>query len=369
MSEHSAAGGEVIPLDLTRRRPRHAPGAARPAPAGGSASGRPRCGATTVDGRACRNYAGPSGRCAVHAVATSAGDQQRRIEEAARPELPPLKEWEDAVAGVLSFLRRRLTGAYSIDLYGFDRELTEQVIAPLARPLYQRYWRVRTVGVEHIPDDGGVLLVANHSGTLPFDAVMTKLAVYDEHPQRRHLRELAADLAMRTPVIGPLSRKTGNALAHDDDAIRLLSAGEAVGVWPEGYKGLGKHYRDRYKLQRFGRGGFVEVALRTGAPIVPVAIVGAEEIYPIVANVRPLARLLGLPYFPMTWQFPLLGPAGLLPLPSKWVIEFGEPIPTTSYPSDAADDPMTVLELSDRVRDTIQQMLYRTLLGRRSVFF
>ncbi len=270
---------------------------------------------------------------------------------------------------MLSFLRRRLTGAYPVDLYGFDRELTEQVIAPLARPLYQRYWRVRTVGVEHIPDDGGVLLVANHSGTLPFDAVMTKLAVYDEHPQRRHLRELAADLALRTPVIGPLSRKTGNALAHDDDAIRLLSAGEAVGVWPEGYKGLGKHYRDRYKLQRFGRGGFVEVALRTGAPIVPVAIVGAEEIYPIVANVRPLARLLGLPYFPMTWQFPLLGPAGLLPLPSKWVIEFGEPISTASYPPDAADDPMTVLELSDRVRDTIQQMLYRTLLGRRSVFF
>ncbi len=198
---------------------------------------------------------------------------------------------------------------------------------------------------------------------------MTKVALFDEHPARRHLRELAADLALRSPVIGPLARKTGNTLAHGDDATRLLDAGELVGVWPEGFKGIGKPYRDRYKLQRFGRGGFVEVALRTGKPIIPVAIIGAEEIYPMIANAKFLARLLGFPYFPITWQFPALGPLGLVPLPSKWLIDFGEPIETAGYGPEAADDPMLVFELTDRVRDTIQQMLYRNLLGRRSIFF
>ena len=276
---------------------------------------------------------------------------------------------EAAVRGILSFARKRLTGDFEVDDYGFDRDLTEQVIMPLARPLYQRWWRVRAAGIGNVPGDGGALLVANHAGTIPFDAVMTKLAVYDEHPQRRHVRELAADLALRVPVVGPLARKTGNTLAHGEDAIRLLTGGELVGVWPEGFKGIGKPYRDRYKLQRFGRGGFVEVAIRAGVPIIPVATIGSEEIFPIVANIKPLARLLGFPYFPITWQFPLLGPLGLVPLPSKWVIEFGEPIHTEQYGPDAADDPMLVFEITDRVRDTIQQMIYRNLMGRRSIFF
>jgi 1-acyl-sn-glycerol-3-phosphate acyltransferase len=225
------------------------------------------------------------------------------------------------------------------------------------------------VGLEHVPSDSGALIVANHAGTLPFDAIMTKVALLDEHPAHRHLRELAADLALRVPIIGPLARKTGNTLAHNDDAIRLLGAGELVGVWPEGFKGIGKLYRDRYKLQRFGRGGFVEVALRAQVPIIPVAIVGAEEIYPMIANARVLARLFGLPYFPITWTFPLLGPLGMVPLPSRWVIDFGEPIDTARFGPEAAEDPMTVFELTDRVRDTIQQMLYRNLMGRRSIFF
>ncbi|MPZ88518.1 MAG: hypothetical protein GEU81_10675 [Nitriliruptorales bacterium] len=266
-------------------------------------------------------------------------------------------------------MRRRFTGQYEIDVYGFDRELTEQVLLPLARPLYRSYWRVRTLGMEHVPSESGGLIVGNHSGTLPFDAIMVKIALLDEHPAHRHLRELAADLALRVPFVGPLARKTGNTLAHTEDALRLLRSGELVGVWPEGFKGIGKHYRDRYKLQRFGRGGFVEVALHAQVPIVPVAIIGAEEIYPMVADVRWLARLLGLPYFPITWQFPLLGPLGVAPLPSKWVMEFGEPIETTGYGPEAADDPMLVFELVDRVRDTIQRMLSRNLKERRSIFF
>jgi len=315
--------------------------------------------------------------------ARRARETARRVEDGrahptAQPAPPPLAEaelpeapsddFEAALAAALAFLRRRLTGDYEVDVYGFDPELSEQVLLPLARPLYRSYWRVSTTGLEHVPAEGGALIVANHAGTLPWDAVMTKLALLDEHPAHRHLRELAADLALRVPVIGPLARKTGSTLAHSEDAAGLLDGGELVGVWPEGFKGIGKLYRDRYKLQRFGRGGFVEVALRSQVPIIPVAIVGAEEIYPMVANLKFLARIFGLPYFPVTWQFPLLGPLGVLPLPSKWSIEFGEPIDTTPYGSEGADDPMLVFEMTDRVRDTIQQMLYRTLLGRGSIF-
>lgn len=272
-----------------------------------------------------------------------------------------------ALAEALAAVRRRLQGAYDVDDFGFDRDLTEQVLMPLARPLYQRYWRVRTIGIDRVPS-AGALLVANHSGTLPFDAVMTKLALYDEHPDRPHLRPLTADLAFRAPLLGPLIRKSGGVLAHDDDAAALLRDGALVGVWPEGFKGIGKPYRERYRLQRFGRGGFVEVALRTQVPIVPVAIVGAEEIYPLVANVRPLARLLGLPYFPITWQFPALGPLGVVPLPSRWLIAFDDPIPTAGHDPADAEDPSVVLDLADRVRDAVAGLLADTLAQRPSVF-
>jgi 1-acyl-sn-glycerol-3-phosphate acyltransferase len=351
------SGAQVITLDEHRREP--------------AATGpRPRCAHRGADGATCRNYAGHSGYCRVHEPEDSqAAPVSSFTPREGASDDPSPSETEELIAEALAFLRRRITGDYDIDVYGFDRELTEQVLMPLARPLYRRYWRVRAVGLDHVPSDSGALIVANHAGALPFDAIMTKVALFDEHPARRHLRELAADLALRTPVIGPLARKNGNTLAHSDDAMRLLSAGELVGVWPEGFKGIGKLYRDRYKLQRFGRGGFVEVALRTGAPIIPVAIIGAEEIYPMIANAKFLARIFGFPYFPITWQFPALGPLGLVPLPSKWLIDFGEPIETASYGAEAADDPMFVFEMTDRVRDTIQQMLYRNLMGRRSIFF
>lgn len=139
-------------------------------------------------------------------------------------------------------------------------------------------------------------------------------------------------------------------------------------MFPEGFKGVGKPFSQRYKLQRFGRGGFVSAAVRTGVPIVPVSIVGAEEIYPMLANVRPAARALGLPYFPITPTFPWLGPLGAVPLPSKWLIEFGEPIATDGFDEHAAEDPMVVFNLTDRVRETIQQTLYRLLLRRGHTF-
>jgi 1-acyl-sn-glycerol-3-phosphate acyltransferase len=266
------------------------------------------------------------------------------------------------------FVGRRLAGDYQVDEFGHDPDLVDHVLAPLLRPLYQRWWRVRTVGLENLPSSGPALVVGNHAGALPFDAMMVALAIHDEHPAHRTLRMLAADLAFTLPLIAPLARKSGNTLACEEDAERLLRAGEVVGVWPEGYKGLGKPFRDRYKLQRFGRGGFVELALRTGTPIVPVAVVGSEEIYPMVGNLRRIGRLLGLPYLPVTPTFPLLGPLGAIPLPSRWLIEFCEPIETAKYGPDAVLDPMVVFDLTDQVRDTIQRTIDRNLEARGGAF-
>jgi 1-acyl-sn-glycerol-3-phosphate acyltransferase len=284
---------------------------------------------------------------------------------------PPAEasELERKLAGALAFVRRRITGDYPIDDFGFDPDLTDSVILPALRPIYEKYFRIEARGMENVPATGGALIVANHSGTVPVDSAMTTVALHDHHPAKRHLRMLAADLVFTLPVVAPAARKSGATLACNEDAERLMKAGELVGVWPEGFKGIGKPYRERYKLQRFGRGGFVSAALRAGVPIIPCSIVGAEEIYPLVGNIPALARALGLPYIPITPFFPLLGPLGLLPLPSKWIIEFGEPIETDKIGPEGADDPMLVFNLTDQVRETIQQTLYKLLLARRSVFF
>ena len=276
---------------------------------------------------------------------------------------------ERQVAATLAFVRRRLTGDYTVDEFGFDEDFTENAYLPLLRPLYKSWFRVEVRGIENIPSSGGALIVANHSGTVALDSLMTQVAVHDEHPAHRHLRMLGADLIFQTPIVGEVARKSGSTLAANPDAERLLVAGELAGVWPEGFKGVGKPFSERYKLQRFGRGGFVAAALRTGAPIVPCSIVGAEEIYPIIGNLKTVARLIGAPYVPVTPTFPLLGPLGLIPLPSKWIIEFGAPVDTAALGSQAADDPMVVFDLTDQVRETIQQTLYALLLQRRSVFF
>jgi 1-acyl-sn-glycerol-3-phosphate acyltransferase len=277
------------------------------------------------------------------------------------------ERWERRLAEFLAFLRRRVTGDFEVDEFGFDAEVTERFLLTVMRPLKEKWFRVEVRGAENIPTSGGALVVSNHSGTVPLDGLMTMVSVHDS--TSRNLRPLGADLVFRMPVIGELARKSGATLACNEDAERMLRGGELVGVWPEGFKGIGKPYSERYKLQRFGRGGFVSAALRTGVPIVPCSVVGAEEIYPLVGNVPALARLLGLPYLPITPLFPWLGPLGMVPLPSKWLIEFGEPIRTDAYDEGAADDPMLVFNVTDQVRETIQQTLYTLLMQRRSVFY
>ncbi len=281
----------------------------------------------------------------------------------------PTEQAQTKVAETLAFLRRRVTGDFTVDEFGYDPDYAEHVLYPLLRPLYRTWFRTEVLGIDNIPATGAALIVGNHSGTVAIDSLMTQLAIHDTHPQQRALRALGADLVFATPFLGDVARKGGSTLAANADAERLLNSGELVGVWPEGFKGVGKPFRDRYRLQRFGRGGFVATALRAGVPIIPCATVGAEETYPMLGNLAPAARLLGLPYLPITPTFPWLGPLGMVPLPSKWLIEFGPPIDTSALGPAAADDPAVVFDLTDRVRETIQQTLYSLLMQRRSVFW
>src|SRR6476659_2203375 len=293
---------------------------------------------------------------------------QRRGAVAGRPAEETPSELAKRIAGVAEFIRKRMMGDYTVDEFGFDPHLNDAIFLPLLRVFFNSWFRVEVSGIENLPETGAALIVANHAGVLPFDGLMASVAVHDKHPAHRDLRLLAADMVFTMPVMGQAARKAGHTMACTSDAHRLLAAGELTAVFPEGYKGLGKPFRDRYKLQRFGRGGFGAAALHARAPIVPGPIVGSEEIYPMLADVKLLARLFGLPYFPITPLFPLAGPAGLMPLPSKWHIQFGEAIDTSDYDDAAADDPMVTFELTDQVRETIQQTLYQLLANRRNMF-
>ena len=262
---------------------------------------------------------------------------------------------------------RRLEGDYSEDEWGFDEEFAETVF-PLFELMYDRWWRVQALGVDNVPAHGRALLAANHAGILPWDATMMGVAILRDHPLPRYPRFLVLNWAFDLPYVSFFMRKVGGVVASPYNAARLLEQDQLVAVFPEGVKGAGKPFSQRYRLQRFGRGGFVEIALRTGAPIVPVAVVGSEEIYPKLGESALLARVLGAPYFPLTPTFPWLGPLGGVPLPSKWRIEFCPPIETASYGPEAAEDRALVFELSERVRDTIQEKLYENLVKRGSAF-
>jgi 1-acyl-sn-glycerol-3-phosphate acyltransferase len=198
---------------------------------------------------------------------------------------------------------------------------------------------------------------------------MLKVALRFEHPAARELRPLVDDFVFHTPFLGSLVARIGGVRACRENGERLLGKGELVGVFPEGIRGMRKEFRDRYRLQRFGRGGFVALALATGAPIVPVAVVGAEETHPLLATWEWPAKLLGLPYFPLTLTFPWLGPLGLVPLPSKWSLRFGEPIDLAGrYGAEDAVDPVLVDRLAEDIRESIQEMVDQDVAKRGPAF-
>lgn len=276
-------------------------------------------------------------------------------------------DWQESLDDLAEFIRTRMSGDYAIDEFGFDPEFTERVYLPLLQPLVEKWFRVEVRGVENLPDDGSALLVSNHAGTLPLDGMVLQSVVHDA--TGRFVRMLGADLIFKTPYSHDLARKTGTTLACQEDAERLLASDQLVSVFPEGFKGLGKPYSERYRLQRFGRGGFVSAAVRAEVPIIPISIVGSEEIFPLLSTAPALARAMGVPYFPVTPLFPWLGVLGMIPLPSKWIIQIGDAITTDELPAGAADDPMVVFNVTDQVRETIQQTLYGLLMQRRSIFY
>ena len=276
--------------------------------------------------------------------------------------------WRQRVAAVADFVRRRAAADYEVDESGFDPDFHASVLMPVSRVVYRDWFRVRMHGLEHVPAEGPALVVANHSGVLPLDAIMLQSGLYDEHPAHRNLRLLGADLVYAIPGLASLARKSGHTRACPAEAARLLAAGELVGVFPEGFKGIGKPFSERYQLQRFGRNGFAATAIRAGVPIIPCAIVGAEEIYPMIGNAGSIARILRLPYFPVTPLFPWLGPLGAIPLPSNWIIEFCPPVPTGEYAAAGSARPAAVAELGGKVRDTIQQRLDQLVVERGPAF-
>jgi len=268
----------------------------------------------------------------------------------------------------VDLVRRRYRGEFDTDEWGLDWEFVD-AMRPFLTFLYRTYWRVETSGLTNIPIEGRALLVSNHSGQLPWDGFMIGTAVLTEHPAQRLVRSLYASLLATMPFVASMLVRLGQALATVENGTRLLEQDELVAVFPEGYKGLGKPYTDRYKLARFGRGGFVRMALGTGAPIVPVSVVGSEETYITLARLPTLSQVTGIPYLPITITFPWLGLLGFIPLPTKWYIDFGEPIPMDHYGPDAADNLVLVSQLSDHVRNTVQEMIHSRTSQRRSMFF
>lgn len=302
-------------------------------------------------------------------------DALRRLEGEARDRLVPSEEGSARRKPPLEFLWRRWSQLAMrdrsdvVDEFGRDPHVA-RTFDHVLEFLWSTWFRVEAQGLEHIPEHGRALLVANHSGTLPYDGAMIMYGVRRDHPVHREVRPLVEDFVFHFPYLGTLMNRIGGVRACQENAQRLLERDQLVAVFPEGIKGIGKLYAQRYQLQRFGRGGFIKLALATDSPIVPTAIVGAEEINPMMTRVTFFSRAIGIPYIPVTPTFPWLGPVGLLPLPTKWYIAFGAPLYFNSeYGPDAAKDRILVNKLAEQVRQRIQEMIDALLAERKSVLF
>jgi 1-acyl-sn-glycerol-3-phosphate acyltransferase len=301
-----------------------------------------------------------------------------RLEElAARAGLSGVEgELREALSRLVPALRHRLSTLGDLvrllepperlDRHGMDARFAER-LAPVVDFFYATWWRVQVRAIDAIPAVGPAVVVANHAGLVPWDAFVLRHAVRRDHPAHRDLRPLLDDRECAIPVFGAAAVRSGAVRASPDAAERLLAAGAVLGVFPEGSAGARKPWRDRYTLGRFGRGGFVKVALRARAPIVPCAIVGSEEASPGISRTGWLAERLGIPLLAGSSALSL-APAALLPLPSRWTLRFGPAVEVAEHPPAAAEDPGVVNALAERVRAAIQAMLDEDVAARSSVF-
>lgn len=278
---------------------------------------------------------------------------------------------EPGVRSALATVYETIRSAYGPDAQnileqpdgGHDPTFLDRT-APLLEFLWSRYFRVRLLGIENVPSTGAAVLVGNHSGGIPYDGALLLHGIHRDHPAHRRVRPLVANFAFRQGWMSNVIARIGGVRASRENALPLLAAGELVAVFPEGLKGVGKLYRERYRTARFGRGGFVRLAAEAHVPLLPVAIVGAEEIHPVIGKITRLAEPLGLPYIPITPTFPWLGPLGLLPVPTKWTIQIGSPIPPPT-----AGDHGGLVTVAERVRSEIDGMIADLLVQRRSILF
>jgi 1-acyl-sn-glycerol-3-phosphate acyltransferase len=261
--------------------------------------------------------------------------------------------------------KRRAAGDFETDEWGYDPEFYDAV-RPLVDFLYTRYWRVETIGIEHVPADGQrAILVANHSGQLPFDAGMIATAVSVEHSDNRMVRPLYASWVSKMPLLSSLLNKSGYTSDSAENATNLLEQEQLIAMFPEGTSGSSKLIWDRYQMTPFRNADFAKLALQKDAPIIPVAVVGGEETYIAVHNARAIADMLRIPHFPITLRFPWLGLLAAIPYPTKWTIEFGAPL---RLEPDSAENADAVAQLAKQTHRNIQLMLNERVARRDSIF-